>query len=33
MDGRLRPSRFKPKEEQELEDMRSRPAFHALPLK
>ncbi|CAK0783543.1 hypothetical protein CVIRNUC_006742 [Coccomyxa viridis] len=32
MDGRLRPSRFKPKEEQELEDMRSRPAFHALPL-
>ncbi|CAL5220532.1 g2566 [Coccomyxa viridis] len=31
-DARLRPSRFKPHEEQELEDMASRPAFHALPI-
>lgn len=32
-DGRLRPSRFKPREEQELEEMSQHPAFHALPLK
>ena len=32
-DARLRPSRFKPHEEQELEDMANHPAFHALPIK
>lgn len=32
-DARLRPSRFKPHEEQQLEDMACRPAFQALPIK
>lgn len=32
-DGRQRPSRFKPHEERELEEMSARPAFHALPIK
>ena len=32
-DARLRPSRFKPHEEQELEDIANRQAFQALPVK